>query len=156
MLRKIVHNRAGLRWPTVGTVLTICMLGSGCGLVDGAGFGDEGDGVCTPPSEIQMLDDPVACLDGHFVTLPVPSDVQYNAIINKIESFGPSSRIDPDRFATAPISACVYLIHGKRPAEIAPSAAEWFGHGDVKLSLAQAETIVDLIETQGWCELQAG
>lgn len=93
----------------------------------------------------------MVCIDGRLETLPVPSDAQYNEIIKKVEGFGPKSRIDPDRFATAPMSVCVSLSRGASPAEIASDAAEWFGRGDDNLSSAQAGSIVDLIETQGWC-----
>lgn len=156
MIRILSKLMRDCRMPplhAVATIAALCLTAGGCGLSDGAGFGDENDGDCDPPKSVQTVDEPVVCLDGHLETMPVPSDAQYNEIIRTIEGFGPKSRIDPDRFAVAPMNVCVSLLRGASPAEIAPDAAEWFGSGRDKLTAAQAERIVDLVKTQGWCVL---
>lgn len=150
-MSKPMRRRRTLRLRISATIAALGLTAGGCGLSDGAGFGDENDGDCI--SSKRVPDEPVVCLEGRLVTMPVPSDAEYNEIIKTIEGFGPKSRIDTDTFAVAPLNVCESLLRGASPAEIAPDAAEWFGSKDDNLTATQAEKIVDLIKTQGWCVL---
>lgn len=156
MIRAFSKLRRWGRAAGLHVIVTIAAIGltvGGCGLSDGTGFGDEPD--CGPPPKgVQTIDEntKLPLCEGESPDPPsAPSVAESNEIISKIEGFGRKPGIEMDRFGWAMMSVCASLAGDASPAEIAPHAAKWFGRGDDNLSVAQSRSIVDLIETQGWC-----
>ncbi|MDQ3157103.1 MAG: hypothetical protein M3Q98_10325 [Actinomycetota bacterium] len=136
--------------PVVATIAAIWLTAAGCVHFEDA----TSDGAnCSPPTGVQTIEkySKQVCEGERPERLPVASMAQLNEIISRIQRLWPELGIDPDRFGQAVMSVCVSLLGDASRADIAPHAAEWFSGGKGSLSLAQSKSIVDLIETQGWC-----
>lgn len=132
----------------------LCSATGGCGLLDGAGFGDEEDyPACVPPKGVQTVEEYAkqVCRDDNPPLFQDPTADQNNEILSMIDKFDLKWSFDLNRFGPATLSVCISLYGDATPAEIAPHAAEWFGRDDHKLSLEQSRSVVDLIQKQGWC-----
>ncbi|MEO6471532.1 MAG: hypothetical protein ABIR57_06555 [Aeromicrobium sp.] len=138
-----------VRIAVVAAIAAICLTATGCGVVD-AGTSDAIH--CIPPKGVQTIEEYTnQVCEERPEPLPAPSLVQQNEIISKLQRFGQKPGTMVDRSDGAIMSVCVSLLGGASAVEIAPHAAKWFSRGKDRLSVAQSRSIVDLIETQGWC-----
>ena len=130
-----------------------CLAAVGCGALNGEGPGN-GPECNRPRTGVQTIEEHnrLPLCEGERVDpVSVPSTAHNDEIIAWVKGFGTEPGVNPRTFDDAVMSVCASLTSDAAPSEIVPFAAQWFGEGEDLLTWSEARSVIDLIETQGWC-----